>query len=106
MDGLVDDAMAYADQDRTFHDLIMQTSGNRIARGVVRALESQVLSTYRYMGEPRRDHCVASNQGHRRIAERIAEHDPDGASVAMYTHITQAWLVRRNGPGEPVRLQR
>ena len=94
MDGLVDDAMAYADQDRTFHDLIMQTSGNRIARGVVRALESQVLSTYRYMGEPRRDHCVASNQGHRRIAERIMT-GAEGAVVSF------EGTVRNNTGGRP-----
>ena len=106
MDSLVEDPMAYADQDRAFHDLIMRTSGNRIARAVVRALESQVLNTSRYMGQPLREHCVASNQGHRRIAERIAARDPDGATDAMFTHITQAWVVRRGGPGEPVRLRR
>ena len=94
------------DHDRAFHDMIMQTSGNRIARGVVRALESQVINTARYMGRTERALCVASNRGHRRIYERIAAHDPDGAAEAMFTHITEAWLVRRSGPGEPVRLQR
>ncbi|MGI5292146.1 FadR/GntR family transcriptional regulator [Nonomuraea polychroma] len=106
MDELVDDHVTYADHDRAFHDTIMQASGNRIARGVVRALESQVINTARYMGEPERALCVASNQGHRRIYERIAAHDPDGASEAMFTHITEAWLVRRNAPSAPVRLQR
>ena len=80
--------------------------GNRIARAVVRALESQVVNTPRYMGEHRRDLCVASNRGHRTIYERIAAHDPDGAAEAMFTHITEAWLVRRGGSGEPVRLSR
>ena len=47
MDVLVGDPAAYAGQDRAFHDLIMQTSGNRIARAVVRALESQVVNTVR-----------------------------------------------------------
>ncbi|TDE56323.1 FadR family transcriptional regulator [Nonomuraea mesophila] len=106
MDDLVDDHVIYADHDRAFHDVIMQASGNRIARGVVRALESQVINTARYMGEPRRALCVASNQGHRRIYERIAAHDPDGAAEAMFTHITEAWLVRRKAPSAPVRLQR
>ena len=32
MDQLLGDAQAYADQDRAFHDLIMQTSGNRLGR--------------------------------------------------------------------------
>ncbi|MFF3868828.1 hypothetical protein [Micromonospora sp. NPDC001898] len=38
--------------------------------------------------------------------ERIAAHDPDGAAEAMFTHITEAGLVRRRGSGKPVRLQR
>jgi DNA-binding FadR family transcriptional regulator len=84
----------------------MQASGNRIARGVVRSLESQVINTARYMGQPQRTLCVASNLGHRRIYERIAAHDPGGAAEAMFHHITDAWLVRRGGPGDPVRLER
>src|SRR4051794_23481859 len=87
MDDLVGDPGAYADQDRAFHDLIMQTSGNRIARAVVRALESQVVNTARYMGKTTRDLCSASNRGHRQVYERIAAHDPDGAADAMFTHI-------------------
>jgi DNA-binding FadR family transcriptional regulator len=106
MDELADDALAYRDQDLAFHDTIMQASGNRIARGVVRALESQVGNTARYAGKSERALCVASNQGHRRIYERIAARDPDGAAEAMFTHITEAWLVRRRGPGDPSRLDR
>jgi DNA-binding FadR family transcriptional regulator len=106
MDGLVDDHVTYADHDRSFHDTIMRASGNRIARAVVRSLESQVVNTARYMGRPERALCVASNQGHRRIYERIAAGDPGGAAEAMFTHITEAWLVRRGGPGDPARLRR
>ncbi|AWS43444.1 FadR/GntR family transcriptional regulator [Streptosporangium sp. 'caverna'] len=106
MDELVDDHVTYGDHDRAFHDTIMQASGNRIARGVVRALESQVINTARYMGQPQRALCVASNLGHRRIYERIAAHDPASAAEAMFRHITDAWLVRRGGPGDPVRLER
>jgi DNA-binding FadR family transcriptional regulator len=106
MDQLVDDPLAYREQDRAFHDTIMQASGNRIARGVVRSLESQVINTARYMGRIERALCVASNRGHRRIYERIAAHDPAGAAEAMFTHITEAWLVRRNDNGDPGRLER
>lgn len=106
MDQLVDDPVAYGEQDRAFHDTIMQTSGNRIARGVVRSLESQVINTARYLGRSERALCVASNRGHRRIYERIAAHDPAGAADAMFTHITDAWLVRRTGNGDPRRLER
>ena len=106
MDDLVGDHVAYAGHDRAFHDLIMQTSGNRIARAVVRALESQVVNTARYMGHPTKELCAASNRGHRRIYERVAAHDPAGAADAMFTHITEAWLVRRDGPAGRARLHR
>ncbi|MEV6695469.1 FadR/GntR family transcriptional regulator [Micromonospora sp. NPDC051196] len=106
MDELVDDQVAYHDHDRAFHDVVMQASGNRIARGVVRSLESQVVNTARYMGRTQRSLCVASNRGHRRIYERIAARDPEGAAEAMFTHITEAWLVRRKGSGKATRLQR
>jgi DNA-binding FadR family transcriptional regulator len=106
MDQLVGDPDAYADHDRAFHDVIMQASGNRIARGVVRAVESQVFDKARYMGKPTRALRVASNRGHRRIYERIAAGDPAGAAEAMFTHITDAWLVRRSGPYDPKRLRR
>ena len=53
MDELVDDHVTYHEHDRAFHDTIMQASGNRIARAVVRALESQVVNTARYMGQHR-----------------------------------------------------
>jgi DNA-binding FadR family transcriptional regulator len=106
MDELVDDHVTYAEHDRAFHDVVMRTSGNRIARAVIRALESQVVNSVRYMGHPHREQCIASNRGHRQVYERIAERDPAGAAEAMFTHITQAWVVRRAGPGEPVRLHR
>jgi DNA-binding FadR family transcriptional regulator len=106
MDELVDDPAAYREQDRIFHDTVMQASGNRIARGVVRALEGQVINTARYTGRSERALCVASNQGHRAVYEHIAAHDPTGAANAMFTHITEAWLVRRDDSGDPSRLER
>ncbi|WP_086664964.1 FadR/GntR family transcriptional regulator [Lentzea kentuckyensis] len=106
MDQVVGDPVAYRKHDHAFHDTIMRASGNRIARGVVRALESQVFNTARYTGRTDRRLCAASNQGHRAICERIAAHDPAGAAEAMFTHITEAWLVRRSDAGEPGRLDR
>lgn len=106
MDGLVDDPSAYHEHDRAFHDTVMRASGNRIARAVVRSLESQVINTASYMGRTERALCEASNQGHRRICERIAAGDPEGAAEAMFAHITDAWLVRRGEQGDPDRLAR
>jgi DNA-binding FadR family transcriptional regulator len=106
MDELVDDSATYAEHDRAFHDTIMQASGNRIARGVVRSLENQAINTARYMGRTERALCVASNLGHRHVYERISAHDSAGAAEAMFTHITEAWLIRRSGRSGPARLQR
>ncbi|GAB4000595.1 FadR/GntR family transcriptional regulator [Glycomyces albus] len=106
MDGLVDDPSSYHVQDRAFHDTVMQASGNRIARAVVRSLESQVINTSSYMGRTERSLCVASNEGHRRVCERIAARDAEGAGEAMFRHITDAWVVRRSGQGDPDRLRR
>jgi len=106
MDELVDDPDAYREQDRVFHDTVMRTSGNRIARAVVRALESQVINTASYLGRDEPALCVASNRGHRAVYERIAAHDPAGAAAAMFAHITEAWVVRRGGAGDLDRLAR
>jgi DNA-binding FadR family transcriptional regulator len=106
MDELVDDTRSYEEHDRLFHDVIMQASGNRIARGVIRSLESQVINVAGYQGRSDRDLCTASNKGHRRIYERVAAGDPAGAAEAMFTHITEAWLVRRGDAGDPSRLER
>jgi DNA-binding FadR family transcriptional regulator len=106
MDEVVGDLETYQEHDLAFHDTVMQASGNRLARAVVRALERQATTTDRYVGRTERALCVASNQGHRRIYERIAAHDPSGAADAMFTHITEAWLVRRSGQGDPDRLMR
>ena len=106
MDELVDDHVVYEEHDRAFHDTVMQASGNRIARAVVRSLENHVLNSARYVGRTECSLCVASNLGHRRIYECIVAHDPAGAATAMFTHITDAWLIRRNGPANPMRLQR
>lgn len=106
MDALVDDPASYHEHDRAFHDTVMRASGNRIARAVVRSLESQVINTASYMGKTERALCEASNKGHRRILERIAARDPEGAAEAMFAHITDAWLVRRGEQGDPDRLAR
>lgn len=106
MDELVDDVRAYEEHDRLFHDEIMQASGNRIARGVVRSLEAQAITVAGYLGKSSRELCRASNAGHRHICERIADRDASGAADAMFTHITEAWLVRRGEAGDPGRLKR
>ena len=106
MDDLVGDHVRYGEHDLAFHDVIMQMSGNRIGRGVVKSLESQVIHSARYVGRTERKLRVASNLGHRRVYERIAAQDPKGAAEAMFTHITDSRLVRRSGPGGPARLQR
>jgi DNA-binding FadR family transcriptional regulator len=106
MDELVGDTPSYEEHDRLFHDAIMQASGNRIARGVVRSLQAQAITTPGYQGRSDRELCQASNLGHRRVYECIAARDGEGAREAMSAHITDAWLVRRGDAGDPSRLNR
>jgi DNA-binding FadR family transcriptional regulator len=106
MDTLVTDWPRYRAADKEFHDVIMRASGNRIARGVVRSLESQAADAARYVGRPDTAGCTASNRGHREIYERIAEGAAEGAATAMNRHITEAWLSRRHGTSGADRLAR
>lgn len=106
MDGVVASWPEYMPLDKQFHDVIMRASGNRIARGVVRALELQATQTARYVGNPDPMGCVASNRGHREILDRIAGGDPAGASAAMNRHITEAWIARSPGLADAGRLDR
>jgi DNA-binding FadR family transcriptional regulator len=84
----------------------MRASGNRIARGVVRSLESQAADAARYVGQPGTADCIASNRGHREIYERIAAGDAEGAAEAITHHITEAWLSRRPDTKGAARLER
>ncbi len=106
MDDVVADVDAFHEHDAAFHDVIMQASGNRIARAVVRSLQNQVTNIDRYVGRTERSLREASNRGHRKIYERIAAHDAEGAAAAMFAHITDAWLVRRSGSPDLDRLRR
>jgi DNA-binding FadR family transcriptional regulator len=106
MDTLVEDWSRYMPRDKEFHDVVMRASGNRIARGVVRSLESQAAEAARYVGRPDVRGCIASNRGHREVYERIAAGDAPGAAAAMDRHITEAWLARRTGGRGADRLDR
>ncbi len=106
MDALVADWPRYMPRDKEFHDVIMRASGNRIARGVVRSLESQAADTARYIGQPDATGCTASNLGHREIYACIAAGDAAGAAAAMDRHITEAWLTRRTDGRGADRLDR
>ncbi|OZM78783.1 FadR/GntR family transcriptional regulator [Pseudonocardia sp. MH-G8] len=106
MDTLVTDWAGYMPRDKEFHDVIMNASGNRIARGVVRSLEFQAADTARYIGSPDAAGCTASNRGHREIYERIVARDGAGAAEAMARHISEAWLARRADRVGAERLER
>jgi DNA-binding FadR family transcriptional regulator len=106
MDEHVEDADTFHEHDAAFHDVIMQSSGNRIGRAVVRSLQHQVANIDRYVGRTDRALREEANRGHRRIYERIAAKDGAGAAEAMFAHITDAWLVRRGESTDPDRLHR
>lgn len=86
----------FIDTDVDYHDGIMRASGNRLARAVVRTVQTEARASIRYTGQPRRIDCETSNVGHLAIYERIAAGDGEGAAQATSEHILGSWLSRRS----------
>lgn len=85
----------FNETDVLFHNRIMQASGNRLARSIVRNVHTQARSTPLYTGTPDSRGCEQANAEHRRIVERLRARDPQGAAQAMAAHIDESWSRRR-----------
>jgi DNA-binding FadR family transcriptional regulator len=84
--------------DLEFHDTIMDASGNRLGRAMVRTINAEAFHSLRYLGRTTVQDCRDSNAEHRAICERILDGDADGAAAAMDGHIQRSWLHRRPTP--------
>jgi len=92
------DADEFALADVRFHDVVMELSGNRLARAIVSSIHDKARATLRYRGSTSADMIVRTLDEHRAILEAIGRRDPAAASHAMHTHITSAWSRRRPAP--------
>src|SRR6185437_15162715 len=89
------DADEFALADVRFHDVVMELSGNRLARAIVSSIHDKARATLRYRGSTSADMIARTLDEHRAILDAIGRHDPAAANHAMHTHITSAWARRR-----------
>ena len=89
------DADEFALADVRFHDVVMELSGNRLARAIVSSIHDKARATLRYRVATSADMIARTLDEHRAILDAIGRHDPAAANHAMHTHITNAWARRR-----------
>lgn len=93
--------------DHVFHVAVASASENRMITRVVRATESMVdhLWTAHYASYSGEE-LLGLAQDHVRIADAIAEHDPERAAQALHDHIVRgtSLALQHLGPGEQARM--
>jgi DNA-binding FadR family transcriptional regulator len=92
------DADEFALADVRFHDVVMELSGNRLARAIVSSIHDKARATLRYRGSTSAAMIARTLDEHRAILDAIGRRDPAAANHAMHTHITSAWARRRPEP--------
>ncbi len=85
----------YHETDTRFHDLILRCSGNRLGRSMIRSIHPFARASSRYSPPMDEEDIRQSHVQHTAIYERLAEHDAEGAAVAMAEHITGSWTLRK-----------
>ncbi len=90
-----EDTTRFFRADLAFHDAIMEASGNRFARAVIRTVNTEAFRSLRYIGEPTREDCRQSNREHQEIFDQLRARDATNAARAMDDHILGSWLKRR-----------
>ncbi|MDQ1732544.1 MAG: hypothetical protein QOK10_2703 [Pseudonocardiales bacterium] len=81
--------------DLAFHDAIMEVSGNRFGRAVIRTVNTEAFRSLRYIGEPTLEDMRQSNREHQEIFKRLRARQDAKAAQAMDQHIIESWLKRR-----------
>lgn len=95
MSSAVHDPERFSETDQAFHALVMQISGNDLARSIARTLLHRASENARFHGAPGADAIPLTLEEHRAVLESITEADASASSEAMRTHITKAWERRR-----------
>ena len=85
----------YHETDTRFHDLILKSSGNRLGRSIIRSIHPFARASSRYSPPMDEEDIRQSHLQHVAIYQRLAEHDAEGASVAMAEHIIGSWTLRK-----------
>ncbi|WGL50546.1 FadR/GntR family transcriptional regulator [Nocardioides sp. BP30] len=91
----VDDQTAFRHADIEFHEVVMATSGNRLAESIARILMERALESWRYHGVDTADAFALTLSEHAAIHAAITEQDAVRAQDAMNGHIVESWRRRR-----------
>ena len=95
MEESIDDMDAYAQADVDFHFLLMELSGNQLARNITQILFQRARSSERFVQNQTEEAFRLTLDEHRKVYQAIADRDADAAAAAMRTHIIDAWQRRR-----------
>ena len=85
----------FSDADVAFHDVVMDVSGNRLARAIVTSIHDKARNNVRYHGTYTASAIRVTLREHTAIADAIARGDADAADEAMRAHIMDSWARRR-----------
>jgi len=88
MDGKLDDAHGFLEENRVFHDTIARASGNELFHLLVQSL-SWLFDASNLGVEYDARRRASVQKAHRAIYEAVAAHDPEAAQEAMRLHIDE-----------------
>jgi GntR family galactonate operon transcriptional repressor len=91
----LEDPQRYAAEDVTFHEMIMNASGNRLGYAIIRSIHAKARLSGQYNGTPSREDLATSYGEHQRIGQAILDKDPEAAATQMRLHIVESWARRR-----------
>jgi GntR family galactonate operon transcriptional repressor len=94
---LLDDPQRYAEEDVTFHEMIMAASGNRLGYAIIHGIHAKARLSGRYNGAQPPHDLGTSLAEHQRIGRAILAGDPEAAAEQMRLHIVESWARRRPG---------
>lgn len=89
MDAVVHDGELFAEPDLLFHQTILRMTGNELIGSLAALIETALVMSFR-LSIDAPEGQEPSMPLHRKVAERIAAHDPDGARDAMIVLLKDA----------------
>ena len=107
MERLVDAEASLAElmeADRSFHDLVVRASDNRVLAAVSRDIREVIGTLWGFSSLDASDAEQVAEQ-HRRIADAMAARDGRAAAAAMRDHLLWAARADLHGLGEPAELR-
>ncbi|MEJ5867200.1 FCD domain-containing protein [Pseudokineococcus sp. 5B2Z-1] len=102
----VQDAAAFNAADITFHEVVMATSGNRLAESIARVLYERARESARYDVYAPPALREVTLREHQAVFAAVEAGLDDAAERAMHAHVTDAWTRRRPPDHEGTQRER